>query len=112
MRSKSYKLASKPTYGRYTLVFFFVLFLYITFIIIGLKFLSHNTQSEVGQFLRGEGLNGQPFSHSLDLRVAAKNSYPSTPLSVVKVLAAGDGIKQEIISFGVPADGLTEYGLA
>lgn len=51
------------------------------------------------------------FSHSLDLRVASKNTYNSDPLTIVQDLGTPDGLARKIFSFQVKADGLTEYGL-
>jgi dipeptidyl aminopeptidase/acylaminoacyl peptidase len=51
------------------------------------------------------------FSRSLDLRVAAKNSYPSDPVTVVQNLGDRDGFPSKVFSFKAKADGLTEYGM-
>lgn len=64
-----------------------------------------------GQLAPGETASNPGFSRSLDLRVAAKNTYPSGPLSVVRDLGSSGGISQKIFSFKVEADGLMEYGL-
>lgn len=67
-------------------------------------------------FQRGELGNNpvstnQNYADSLDLRVAAKASYPSEALQEVKDLGVSDAIEQQIISFSVADDHLTEYGL-
>jgi dipeptidyl aminopeptidase/acylaminoacyl peptidase len=67
--------------------------------------------TETGQLSDQQTYPGENLSHSLDLRLAAKAAYPSTALSLVKDLGTIDGLKQRIVSFGVPTDGLTEYGL-
>ena len=54
---------------------------------------------------------GENLTRSLDLRLASKANYPSTPLSLIKDVGSNDSGRSQIVSFGVPTDGLTEYGL-
>lgn len=65
-----------------------------------------NGQLDVNQTSRGENLHT-----SLDLRLASKAAYPSSPITLVKDLGVSDGVRSQIISFSVPDDNLTEYGL-
>lgn len=66
---------------------------------------------QTGQLVPGETAVNTGFSRSLDLRVAAKNTYPSDPVTVVQDLGSTAGISKKTFSFKVKADGLTEYGL-
>lgn len=68
-------------------------------------------KTEAGQLGEAQTYGGENLRNSLDLRLAAKADYPSSPLSLVKDLGTDGGLKRQIISFGVPVDGLTEYGL-
>ncbi len=58
-----------------------------------------------------QNFSDQDSYHSLDLREAAKVTYQSPAISTVKYLANANGISRQIISFKVPEDNLTEYGL-
>jgi dipeptidyl aminopeptidase/acylaminoacyl peptidase len=64
---------------------------------------------QAGQLAAGQ--QGQTFNHSLDLLAAAKNIYPSGPLTIVRDVGTSDGISTKLVSFNVAADGLTEFGL-
>ena len=73
--------------------------------------------SEVGEPFTTKSFNtnqsiatNQPYAN-LDLRVAAQAVYQGSPLKKVSVLGPAHGVQRAIISFSVPADGLTEYGL-
>lgn len=65
---------------------------------------------ENGQLGSGS-FSGENLAHSLDLALAAKAAYPSSPLKTVKELGTTAGLKQEIVSFSVSVDHLTEYAL-
>ena len=67
-------------------------------------------QKQTGLLDESQTSSGEDLSDSLDLRLAKKASYPSGPILVVKELGSSDGVKRQIISFQVKADGLTEYG--
>jgi dipeptidyl aminopeptidase/acylaminoacyl peptidase len=54
---------------------------------------------------------GEVLHNSLDLSLAAKAQYPSSALSVAQNLGVEGGIKEQVVRFGVPVDGLNEYGL-
>jgi uncharacterized protein len=82
---------------------------YLLFFASGYLLISRPTSVQTGQLLAGQ--EGQQFNRSLDLRAAAKNNYPSGPLTVVRDIGASDGVDTKIVSFKVPDDGLTEYGL-
>ncbi len=69
----------------------------------------HKTQ--VGQLVTDETYNGENLSHSLDLRLAAKATYPSTALKLVKDLGNSDGLSRQVVSFAVKTDNLNEYAL-
>jgi uncharacterized protein len=113
MKLKTYKLGQVPASRPYGLLFFSALIIYVALILCGLVVLNHRIPYVAGQLTGGETANsGQSISRNLDLRIAAKNAYPSSPLTVVRVLGTSGGVRQEIISFTVPDDGLTEYGLA
>lgn len=64
-----------------------------------------------GRFSFGQTYNGEDLAHSLDLRLASKASFRSAPLTQTKQLGVVDNIRESEVSFKVPTDGLTEYGL-
>ena len=111
MRSNKYTLNKTKSDGHSNKLLPIYLLFYFVFIIVSGFIISHRTQTEIGQFIPGENYTGESFSRSLDLRVIAKNVYPSSPLLVVKKLGTADGVTQVIVSFKVPVDGLIEYGL-
>jgi dipeptidyl aminopeptidase/acylaminoacyl peptidase len=111
MKSKTYRLKSQKTNKGSSLSLLLSVMLLISFLIIGTETLMHKIPSASGQFVPGENYTGEKFSRNLDLRVAAKNNYPSSSLFVVKKLGSVDGTTRSIIGFQVPVDGLTEYGL-
>lgn len=67
--------------------------------------------TEIGQLNETQASAGENLSRSLDLRLAAKADYPSSPLSVVSDLGVSGGVKTQTVSFKVPTDGLNEYAL-
>jgi dipeptidyl aminopeptidase/acylaminoacyl peptidase len=92
------------------LVFAIIALLSLAALLVSLNLISHET-TQAGQLGDEQVYNGENLQHSLDIRLAAKASYPSTPLSLVKDLGVNNGLRSQIVSFGVPVDGLTEYGL-
>ena len=73
---------------------------------------SYNKQPlQTGTLSSTAAFSGQDYSKSLDLRIAAKASYPSSPITEVKDLGVTDNLDEQTISFKVPTDNLTEYGL-
>ena len=66
---------------------------------------------EAGQFNVSDTYPGENLSDSLDLKLAAKASYPSSTLTITKDMGLVNGLHEQIFSFGVPIDSLTEYGL-
>lgn len=110
MKSKTYKIygSGNASYSRTVLLGILV---YVILFGAGFLFIYLKNNIQTGQFVPGETFSGESFSRSLDLRIAANNKYPSDALSMVKDLGAIDGLKSQIISFNVPDDGLTEYGL-
>lgn len=66
---------------------------------------------QTGQLDENQTSSGENLYRSLDLRLAKKASYPSSAITLVKDLGASAGLKRQIISFKVPDDNLTEYGL-
>jgi uncharacterized protein len=69
----------------------------------------HPLQS--GRLATTQTFTGEDYSKSLDLRIAAKATYPSAPISMVKDLGTSQGFDQQTVSFKVTTDHLTEYGL-
>ncbi|HVS78903.1 MAG TPA: alpha/beta fold hydrolase [Candidatus Saccharimonadales bacterium] len=55
--------------------------------------------------------SGETLAHSLDLSLASKATYPSSPLKIVKNLGVSGDIKEQVVSFAVTTDHLTEYAL-
>ncbi|MBX4190599.1 alpha/beta fold hydrolase [Candidatus Saccharibacteria bacterium] len=68
-------------------------------------------QKQIGLLSPGETSSEPGFSRSLDLRVAAKNDYPSGPITITQELGVADGVSRMVFHFKVTADGLDEYGL-
>lgn len=67
---------------------------------------------ERGQLNITDTYIGENLSHSLDLKLAAKANYSSDPIVVTQDLGVRpDKIHQQIFSFKVKTDDLTEYGL-
>ena len=66
---------------------------------------------EAGQFGVSDTFVGEDLSDSLDLKLAAKATYPSTPIKIVQDLGVDNGLRKQIFSFAVKNDDLTEYGL-
>jgi uncharacterized protein len=67
--------------------------------------------AQTGQLEADQTYSGENLSHSLDLRLAAKAAYPSSPLNVVNDLGTSGGIKRQVVSFAVTTDHLKEYAL-
>ena len=69
----------------------------------------------IGLVVWGWNFQHQPATdknyNSLDLSKARLATYTNKPLSTVGSLGIVKGVRESIISFGVPKDGLTEYGL-
>lgn len=77
-------------------------------------FISESYQSspiKEGHLTTGETYAGEDLAKSLDLRVAAKATYNSSSLKKYKDLGIINYAHRTVVSFAVPSDGLTEYGL-
>lgn len=72
---------------------------------------SWHSHIERGQFGISDTYLGENLAHSLDLKLAAKASYPSSPLSVSRDLGLVDGLRDQVFKYQVKDDNLTEYGL-
>lgn len=70
-----------------------------------------NKPTQKGHFSFGQTYSGEDLAHSLDLRLTAKASFPSKPIKTIKDLGIVNDNRQSVVSFSVPTDGLTEYGL-
>ena len=66
---------------------------------------------EAGQFKLSDTFLGENLRDSLDLKVAAKASYPSGPVELSHKLGDENGVSSYHFSFLVKADGLKESGL-
>ncbi len=66
---------------------------------------------EAGQYSVSDTYPGENLNQSLDLKLAAKATYPSSALFPVRDLGTVDGLHQEVFGFKVNVDNLTEYGL-
>lgn len=71
---------------------------------------SHMGQ-ENGLFAPGSTYSGENYHNDLDLTIAARATFPSTPLKTVQSLGSPGGLPEKVISFKVLDDHLTEYGL-
>jgi dipeptidyl aminopeptidase/acylaminoacyl peptidase len=76
-----------------------------------LTFTVRHTHNERGQFSVSDIYVGNNPARSLDLKVAARASYPSSPLSIERDLGTVDGLHEQLFKFAVKADNLKEYGL-
>lgn len=70
-----------------------------------------HTHTERGQYGIADTYIGEKLYLSLDLNVAAKAKFYSSPIRIYKDLGKKDGLKQQEFEFDVKDDGLTEYGL-
>lgn len=66
---------------------------------------------ERGQFNVSDTYIGENLARSLDLKLAARASYPSAPIVTTADLGTADGLHQQIFKYLVKDDNLTEYGL-
>jgi pimeloyl-ACP methyl ester carboxylesterase len=110
-RPKNKKTNKVAAVGRSVFILFTLYFYAGLFIGAAWLILFSGGHTERGQLIPGQTASELGFSHSLDLRVAAKNSYPSDSLAVTQNLGTNGSITKKIFSFKVPPDGLTEYGL-
>jgi len=90
----------------------------LTVLLVGIYVLAVNALPLAAQTGQQNGLLGQSqthtgevLQHSLDISLAAKGQYPSSPFRVVRELGIDGGIKRQIISFQVPVDGLSEFAM-
>jgi dipeptidyl aminopeptidase/acylaminoacyl peptidase len=74
-------------------------------------YLNNFPSTEKGTLITAASQSRQDLSHSLDLKTASRLKYPSGDITVVKDLGTSDNVQTKIISFNVPIDGLSEYGL-
>lgn len=70
-----------------------------------------NESTKKGNLSAGETYKGEDFARSLDLSIASKAVYQSSPLNKVRDLGLVSGVHESVVSFSVPLDNLTEYGL-
>lgn len=73
--------------------------------------ITNSGPTQKGELLPGQTASLPSFSHSLDLRVAKKNVYPSEPISIVQEVRSDSLITSKTFKYKVAPDGLTEYGL-
>jgi dipeptidyl aminopeptidase/acylaminoacyl peptidase len=111
MKSKISKKISTKASRRYTFIFVVALLFYIILLVGFAVIMLYRIPKQTGQFILGDTFAGETLSHSLDLRVASKATYPSSPLRVVKDLGVSDGLSTNVVSFNAKADNLTEFGL-
>jgi uncharacterized protein len=112
MKSRPHTPTSKKKTSRKLKVFSGVILLLavlgaVAFIVYGFR----HEHKEAGQFGISDTYIGENLSQSLDLKLASRASYPSSTLTTAKDLGFVDGLHEQIFSFGVMIDHLTEYGL-
>lgn len=87
----------------------------LLFIVIGaagfIVYIFIHSHIERGKFGVSDTYAGENLAHSLDLKLAAKATYPSSPLTLTQDMGLVDGLPNHIFQFSVPKDGLREYGL-
>jgi len=66
---------------------------------------------QTGQLSGGQTHSGEELHNSLDLSLASRADYPSSALTLVKDMGIDGGVRQQIVRFSVPADGLNEYAM-
>ncbi len=66
---------------------------------------------EAGQYRISDTFIGENLFDSLDLKLAAKATYPSQPVQLTQDLGADNGVKLQHFSFKAIDDRLLEYGL-
>ena len=103
------KFPNKSLFGSCLVVLALALYLGVAWYYITQSYQKQPLQT--GRLATVQSYGRTDYAKSLDLRIAAKASYPSGVLTTVKDLGATDGIRKQIISFKVTLDGLTEYGL-
>jgi dipeptidyl aminopeptidase/acylaminoacyl peptidase len=111
MSSKTSRQKKRQSGRRTPFIILLATILYLALFAASWEVLAGRGSTESGQLVPGEAISGDAINRSLDLRAAAKNSYQSSAMAVVQDLGSDNGLTQKVISFGVPADGLTEYGL-
>jgi dipeptidyl aminopeptidase/acylaminoacyl peptidase len=76
-----------------------------------LVYSSYHQHIEAGQYKVSDTYIGENLGHSLDLKLAAKASYRSSPLKVIRNVESADGLLEKEVGFEVKSDNLNEYGL-
>ncbi len=112
MAKATKKSKNKPYYHATTLLLLILaVAAYLAFIWLYMTRSYQSSPLPSGPLATAQAFSGTDYAHSLDLRVAAKASYPSTAVKAVRALPADAGLVEQVVSFGVPTDNLTEYGL-
>jgi len=76
-----------------------------------LAYTVRHTHTERGRYGLSDTYLGENLYQSLDLNIAMKARYYSSPLKPVRDLGIKDGLRQQEFKYEVKDDGLTEYGL-
>ncbi len=105
MKQPTVKTSLRLVVGLIILAFCVTTMLYLATISLAPK------DNQVGQLEGSQVHTGENLQHSLDLRLARQATYPSSSIGLVQDLGVEEGLKKQIISFAVPVDHLTEYGL-
>jgi dipeptidyl aminopeptidase/acylaminoacyl peptidase len=73
--------------------------------------IDNHLATQEGVFQPGATYNGENYHNDLDLTIAARASFPSSPLKTVQTLRPLGGLPAKVVSFRVTDDNLTEYAL-
>ncbi len=83
-------------------------------IVIGLSvsgFILYDGQGQPAKAGASPPVDKSGYYKSLDLGLARQATYTNKPITVVKDLGVLNNVRESVVSFGVPKDGLNEYGL-
>ena len=103
------KLTQKPLLSLGLVIIAMALYLGVVWFYITQSYQSQPLQS--GHLASAQAFSDPDYSKSLDLRIAAKASYPSAAIQEVKDLGIDGGVDTQTVSFVVTIDHLNEYGL-
>ncbi|MBX4188634.1 alpha/beta fold hydrolase [Candidatus Saccharibacteria bacterium] len=100
------KMSRKPllTIGLPLLVVVVAIFAYLGYTV-------RHEHNERGQFSVSDVYVGDNPARSLDLKVAARAKYPSSPITIDRDLGTSDGLHNQLFKYAVKSDNLEEYGL-
>src|SRR5579884_3536684 len=112
-KKRKYQAGKKPQSRWQPLRYLFGALLLIA-VTLGASFIILNFRSEhreIGQYNVSDPFIGEDLYKSLDLKLVARASFPSSPIKVYQTLSPVNGMTRQEFSFAVKDENLTEYGL-